>query len=123
MFIIEKWNCDNMPAGSIPVFPDDDYLHDYVTNDIGSCVSTLGIEAMLSRGFYRMGDSDTVVWVRETGITGAMGIAMFKRYTEAFVSIAKESMPVMSPEYQDFFRHMINDYEKNGINMPVYGKL
>lgn len=126
MFKIEKLNYPKTLVDRVPVFPvddEDDYLHNYDDSDVGSCVSTLGIEAIISNGVFRMGDSDTVVKVTDTGVRGDAGLSMLQKYAEDFVVIAKESLSAMSPDFQAFYTHIINDFDKHGINMPLHGRL
>lgn len=127
MFTIEKFEIkDGTPVSQIPIYPiinEDDYLHDFEDSDIGECVSTLGVETIIGDGIFRLGDSSVTFVVHSTDVRGEAAMPMMKKYAEDFVSIAEEAMPEMSADYQAFYRHMIDDFKNNGIEMPHYGKL
>lgn len=127
MFIIKKFEIkDGTPVSRIPIYPiinEDDYLHNFKDSNIGECISTLGVETIIGNGIFRLGDSSLTFVVHNTGVRGNTAMSMMKKYAEDFVSIAEEAMPEMSADYQAFYRHMIDDFTKNGVEMPHYGRL
>lgn len=121
-FVVE----DKSMLYKIPIFPiqdEDDYLHEYMDSDIGSCISTLGIQAIIGQGIFRMGDSSVTFIVTDTGISGDAAMSAMKTYAQGFVAIAEKALPEMSEDYKKFYEFMIADFKTNGISMPVYGKL
>lgn len=105
------------------VYPDEEFLQDYQDADIGSMISTAGIDAVLGMGTREIGDFGIIVEISDTLARGDAGIEQLKKYTDDFVSIIKEAVPKMSQQYADFYQFFLDDYEKNGIIMPMYGKL
>lgn len=105
------------------VYPDAEYLQDYQNSDVESLISTAGIEAVIGMNTRELGDSGIYILIKDTGMRGDDGINQLKAYTESFVSIIKEAVPKMSREYAEFYQFFLNDYENNGLVMPMYGKL
>lgn len=105
------------------VYPDEEFLQDYQDSDIGSLISTAGIDAVLGMRTREIGDSGIIVEISDTLARGDAGIEQLKKYTDNFVEIIKEALPKMSQKYADFYQFFLDDYEKNGIIMPMYGKL
>lgn len=113
MFDIKK--VDYKPA--YPVFPiaADDYLHDYKDSSIVNCLSTLGVESVLTNGYFTLGDSGVSVCVTDTGKRLSDGSAQMQVFAGKFVDIAKEALGSMSADYKAFYEFMIKDYEANGF--------
>ena len=44
-------------------------------------------------------------------------------YTSSFISIIQEALPKMSKKYVEFYQHFLNDFQTNGLHMPIYGKI
>ena len=118
MFMIEKK--ENAKGA---VYPDEEFLQDYQDYDIGSLISTAGIDAVLGMRTREIGDSGIIVEISDTLARGEAGVEQLKKYTDNFVEIIKEAVPKMSQKYADFYQFFLDDYEKNGIIMPMYGKL
>lgn len=121
MSFITKAQTNN---SNCPIFPGEDYLEDYEGVDIGSIISTLYIEALTTgRTEWQLGNSGTYITITYPLLRGDASTAMFKAGVSNFVSLAKEALPCMDPVYAAFYRHFIDDYDKNGIFMPFKGKL
>lgn len=126
MFNISEFEIGERPIETVPIYPmvnEDDYLHNYEDSDIGSCLSTLGVEAIISDGIFRMGDSAKTFIVTDTNMRGQEGMVVMKEFAKDFVAMAKTVLDEMSEDYRAFYQHMIDDFEKNGIDMPFYGQL
>lgn len=121
MYIINKTSKvgrvfpDNTPKGSEE--GDEGYLYDFEDSHISDLTSTIGIHAMLGENILSLGDSGVCVEIVFTQKSGAEGKNQFEKYVNDFVSIAKEALSSMSEEYRIFYKHFIEDYEKNGLQM------
>lgn len=113
MFDIQKVDYERV----YPVFPmaDDGYLHDYKDSSIVNCLSTLGVESVLTNGCFTLGDSGVSVQVTDTGKRLSDGSAQMQVFAGKFVDIAKEALDSMSADYKAFYEFMIKDYETNGL--------
>lgn len=125
MIKITKCKINNPYATIAPPQGEEDFLHDYKDCTIGDYISVLGVLTIGGGGCmpFRVGDSSVEIMVTDTEVTGLAGLAILKQSAEDFVSIMKEALPEMSAPYQAFYQHLIDDYQDNGICMPMYGRL
>lgn len=105
------------------IYPDAEFLADYKEYDFGSFISSIGMEAMLGKNTRQIGDSGIYVTIEITQKRNVEGIEQLKEYAVNFVSIIKEALPKMSKKYASFYQHFIDDYENNGLYMPMQGKI
>lgn len=117
MFDIKK--VDYKPA--YPVFPiaADGYLHNYKDSSIVDCLSTLGVESVLTNGCFTLGDSGVLVCVTDTGKRLSDGGAQMQVFAKQFVDIAQEAVDSMSADYKAFYEFMLKDYETNGFSFSL----
>lgn len=100
------------------VFPDDDYLDDYEDSHITDLISTLGIEVTIGNGLRKIGDSGISVEIQNFVFPGDVEYKHMKAATKEFVDIIRTALSTMSKKYADFYKHFLDDFEKNGFNMP-----
>lgn len=105
------------------IYPDAEFLSDYEDSDIGSLLSTLGVEAVIGQRVRQIGDSGIYVCITDLRKRNEEGIEQLKVYTKDMISIIKEALPGMSSVYADFYRHFLDDFEKNGFVMPMHGQI
>lgn len=105
------------------IYPDAEYLSNYQNSDISSLISTIGIEAMIGQSIREIGDSGIYVSILQTKKRGEEGINQLRDYTSSFISIIQEALPKMSKKYAEFYQHFLNDFQTNGLHMPMYGKI
>ena len=125
MLYIKEVNTDN-PA---PVYPPKDVLEEFSENaDYSSLLSTLYVETSI-RSFddygvaWRVGNSKICVHVRTTTETGKAAMKAFKEAGDMFASLIEKALPYTEKPYKDFYQKLLDDYKKNGIIMPIYGRL
>lgn len=104
-------------------FPDPEDFGDYKDSHFADLISTLGVNTVIGITKCEVGDSGTYIRTEETGNKKEAGIEDLKAAAMEFLRIAKEALPQMGPEYKTLYEHYIEDYQKNGITMPFYGKI
>ena len=112
-----------------PMYPPKDVLEEFSENaDYSSLLSTLYVETSI-RSFddygviWRVGNSKICVHVRTTTETGKAAMKAFKEAGDMFASLIEKALPYMEKPYKDFYQKLLDDYKKNGIVMPIYGRL
>lgn len=125
MLYVKEQNI-NSPA---PMYPPKDVLEEFSENaDYSSLLSTLYVETSI-RSFddygviWRVGNSKICVHVRTTTETGKAAMKAFKEAGDMFASLIEKALPYMEKPYKDFYQKLLDDYKKNGIVMPIYGRL
>ena len=125
MLYVKEQNI-NSPA---PMYPPKDLLEEFSENaDYSSLLSTLYVETSI-RNFddygvaWRVGNSKIGVHVRTTMETGKAAMKAFKEAGDMFASLIEKALPYMEKPYKDFYQKLLDDYKKNGIVMPIYGRL
>lgn len=86
-------------------------------------VSALSTYAMIGSQTYQLGDSKIYVRLTPTGKLWGEGIHEFREMIQEFFQITEAAIPEMSEPYQAIYRFFLEDYQKNGINMPMYGRI
>lgn len=105
------------------VYPNEEFLADYKDNDFASFASTLQIEAMVGNAYRRLGDSDVVVYVEETYHAQELGMEEFKEACKVLYEAAKKALPDMADRYKAFYQHFIDDFDANGLVMPMVERI
>lgn len=119
MITIKKIERDN---GAI-IYPDADFLADYKDNDFGSFISTIQVEALIGMSVRRLGDSDIYISLTPTGNIGEKGMEELKKVAKDILELSKEAIPKMTEGYAAFYQYFLEDFEKNGLVMPMVGKI
>lgn len=104
------------------VYPDEEFLENYEGNVVADMISTLSVNAMLGEDEALLGDSGVAIRV-QTLKQGEEGIKEFKNFSVELLKKVKESVPNMSKQYADFYEHFLKDFRKNGMIMPMVGKI
>lgn len=120
--ITEVKTTDAIEADGI-IYPDADFLKVYRGYNIAALVSAIAFETMTGNDTIQIGDSGTCVLLKSTGHRGKKAVEELKTYTKKFVEIVKESIPSMSLRYAKFYKHFMEDFDKNGLVMPSRGKI
>ena len=106
------------------LFPNDEidegYLYDYEDSHIANLTSTLGINATIGDNCFLLGDSGINVEIQFTGKKEEEGRREFEKYVDDLVGLIKQALPAMTENYYNFFSHFVEDYENNGLNMPMW---
>lgn len=105
------------------IYPDAEYFADYKNSDIGAMISVLGVEAVIGQNVRQVGDSGVYVQIEDAGMRGDAGIEQLKDCTSAWLAIIDEALPHMSAKYKEFYQHFLDDFDRNGLCMPIYGKI
>lgn len=105
------------------IYPDNDFLDNYEEYDYASFISTLQIEAMIDMKQRRLGDSDVFITILSTGNIGEKGLEEFKQAAKDLINLSKKAIESMSDKYAKFYKYFIDDFEKNGLYMPLEGKI
>ena len=111
-------------GNGIMIFPDEEYLEDYKDSDFGSVVSTMMVEGMIRRiNDFRLGDSAVTIALEPMG-KGPEGMEAFKRNCKKVrESIDEAAVTMKEKKFIDFFTWAKEDYDKNGVIMPMVGKV
>lgn len=120
MFMIRVKESDRKQGMQFPDFED---MGDYQDSHIADLISTLGVNAMMGQTEYEIGDSGIYITAEPTGHTGDPGIEDFKAASSEFLRLVKQALPKMGPEYQKLYTHFLDDYQKEGVCMPFYGRI
>lgn len=105
------------------IFPDNEYLSDYKDSDFGSVISTMQVEAITGTDTFQLGDSGISVSLSGM-VPGQAGMEMFKQNAQKLLDALEQAMPLMKDKkFVDFWAWAKEDYEKNGLNMPIVGKV
>lgn len=118
MFIIEK---TKESTGNI--YPGNEFLIDYENSDFGTFISVLGIEVMVGKSTWVLGDSGISVKITCTYKKGMVGMEELKQYAKDFVAIAEDAVPTMSEPYAKVYKYFLDDFKENGLVMPTYGRI
>ena len=106
------------------IYPDEEFVNDFSDSDYGSFLSTPGVDLLIyGNCIKRLGDSDVFVEISSTNKKGEAGMEDFKQYAMDFLVIIKDAIPKMSEKYSAFYQYFVDDFNKNGLSMPFYGKI
>ena len=104
-------------------FPDNDYLRDYKDSDFGSVVSTMQFHSMIGEDTFQIGDSGISLSL-EPVVPGDAGIEAFKRNCKKVRGVIDTALSSMKDvRYTDFWTWARDSYDKNGVKMPMVGKI
>ena len=92
-------------------------------SDFAQLISTIQVEAVIGMNIRRLGDSDTYVLITPTYSTGEQGLNEIKDVAKNIAEFAREAIPAMTKDYAAFYQHFLDDFEKNGLTMPMAGKI
>ena len=90
---------------------------------ISVLLSTLCIEANLEKTVRQIGDSGIYIEIILTGNIKEKGIEELKVAAKKLADIIQEGLPSMSDKYKELYSFYLEDFHKNGLTMPHYGKL
>ena len=125
MLYIKEVNTDN-PA---PVYPPKDLLGEFSENaDYGLLLFILYIGTLIrsfdgSGTVWRVGNSKIHIHARTVQEKGEAAMKAFKEAGNMFASLIEKALPYTEKPYKDFYQKLLDDYKKNGIVMPIYGRL
>ena len=125
MLYIKEVNTDN-PA---PVYPPKDLLEEFSENaDYGLLLFILYTGTLIrsfdgSGTIWRVGNSKICAHARTAQEKGEIAMKAFKEAGDVFASLIEKALPYMTNPYKDFYQKLLDDYKKNGIVMPIYGRL
>mgnify|MGYP006983164610 CR=1 FL=1 len=105
------------------IYPEEDYLDDYMHSDFASFISIIQVEAIVGKNIRRIGDTGITIELTDTGNTGEEGLNELKQVAREMIRISQKAIPLMSKKYAEFYNFYVNDFEKNGLVMPAYGKI
>lgn len=100
--------------------PDEDYLYDYEDSHIADLASMLGVNAMIGTSVFTLGNSNVAVKIECTGKKESEGRREFEQYVKDLIGFIQDALPSMDENYYDFFHHFVEDFEKNGLKMPMW---
>ncbi len=119
MIIIEK----TKKTDSASIYPDAGFLSNYKDSDFASFISTLQVDAILGMNIRRLGNSGVYISLTQTGNKEEKGIEELKQAAKIMLKLSKEAISSMTDEYVSFYLHFLDDFEQNGLIMPVVGKI
>lgn len=99
----------------------DDICNDYGT--AANFVSALSTYAIIGSQTYQLGDSGIYVHLSPTGKLWGEGVNEFREMAQEFFQIVKIAIPEMTEPYKSIYEFFLEDYQTNGIIMPLYGRI
>lgn len=78
---------------------------------------------MMGQTECEIGDSGIYITAEPTGHTKDAGMEDFKAASSEFLRLVKQALPKMGQEYQKLYTHYLEDYQKEGVCMPFYGRI
>lgn len=104
-------------------FPDKEMFKKFEESDFGSIVSTMLVEGVIGAGYdFELGDSGEHVTLYPM-IPGPAGMENLKADCHMVREALEKAIPKMSEDYKAFWVFMANDFDKNGVVMPMKGKI
>lgn len=111
----------NVPH-SLPRWPDD--LEEMAGASFVELISTLQVDAVIGNGLdVMLGDSRNAVHMEGELLRGHEGTKQLKAMAISFAEGIRVSLDSMSGGYRDLYQKALDDFEKNGLDMPFVGRI